>query len=90
MQAVPEGALWGIISGLVGFIVVLMGSYVVFIIRSLKKSDEDFKEMFRDNKDTTASMLYELLTSRNEINKRLDILETEFHHIQKEHDKNHG
>ena len=90
LQTIPQGALFGIISGLIGFIVVLLGSYIVFVIRSLKKSDEDFKDMFREYKDTTATILYELLTSRNEINKRLDILETEFNHILKEHDKNHG
>jgi flagellar biosynthesis/type III secretory pathway chaperone len=71
-------------------LIVILGSYAVYVINSLKRSIDAEKELFRDYKRDVALVIQELIEKKNECMSRLDKMCVELEHICREHEKNHG
>ena len=90
LQTLPEGFIWGTIGSLISFIIIILGSYVAFVLRTIKKSQDNAAESFRNYKRDVALIIQELIECKNSYSSRIDKLEIELNHIQREHEKNHG
>ena len=79
MQTIPKGYLFGVIGSLLGLLIVLVGSYIAFVLRTIKKGQDDNKNEVHD-----------LTICKDLNNSRLDKVEIKIDHIEKECIKNHG
>lgn len=101
MQTISASDFISILGIVVGILVVVIGSYSLFVIGTLRKGINDEKEDrkerekekeedFRDYKRDVAIAIQELIDCKNENNSRLDVVERDYAHLIKDHDKNHG
>lgn len=100
MQTISSSDFIAVLSIIVGILVVVIGSYSLFVISTLRRGidteKEDRKErerekedLFRDYKRDVALAIQELIECKDKNNSRLDIIERDYAHILKEHEKNH-
>lgn len=90
LQTFPESYLWGAIGSLVSVLIIVVGAYVSFVLRTIKRQQDNASELFRDYKRDTALAIQELYDCKNQCVSRLDKIEVELTHVLKEHEKNHG
>jgi len=90
LQTIPPGIIWGAVGSLVSLIIVILGAYVSFVLRTIKRNQDKADESFRDYKRDVALIIQELIDCKNQAMSRMDKLEVEVAHVIKECEKNHG
>jgi hypothetical protein len=90
LQIIQAGFDVSSVADWTGAVILLSSSYALYVIRTINKSFEDHKELFRDYKRDVAVIIQELIECKNSDQSRLDKMEVEIEHICKEHNKNHG
>ena len=89
LQIISEGVIISIIGSLLGLIIVVVGSYAVFIIHTIKKNFDQQREDFRDYKRDTALAIQQLYDFKNELMSRLDRIEVAFNDLKEKCERNH-
>ena len=86
---ISETIVWSVLCSITGLFIVVLGSYVAYVIGTLKKIISEQREDYRDYKRDIALEINKIYDRINDNKSSLDRVSVRMEDICREHERNH-